>query len=102
MASSIPGLDHRRRAGGTARSSRHAVTAISALTITPQAKMVAVANVAAPKSVSRAVALVARLLPTANGPEGKTMKKGRESESYWAPSIVTKLTDRAAAANNEI
>jgi NAD(P)-dependent dehydrogenase (short-subunit alcohol dehydrogenase family) len=100
-ASSIPGLTI-----AAERAARKILEACrygdSQLTITPQAKMVAVANVAAPKSVSRAVALVARLLPTSNGPEGKTMKKGRESESYWAPSIVTKLTDRAAAANNEI
>jgi NAD(P)-dependent dehydrogenase (short-subunit alcohol dehydrogenase family) len=72
------------------------------LTITPHAKIAAVGNVALPAAVSRALVLVARMLPAPNGSEGNAMKKGRESESRWAPSVVTKLTDRAAVANNEM
>jgi hypothetical protein len=30
------------------------------------------------------------------------MQTGRESESTWTPRVITALTDRAAAANNEI
>lgn len=72
------------------------------LTITPQAKAAAVANVALPATVARAIALVARALPSANGAQGNAIKKGRDSEAGWTPSLVTKLTDRAAVANNEM
>jgi len=51
--------------------------------------------------VARAMALVARALPGGNGAQGNAIKKGRESEGS-APSLVTKLTDRAAVANNEM
>jgi NAD(P)-dependent dehydrogenase (short-subunit alcohol dehydrogenase family) len=100
-ASSIPGLTI-----AAERAARKIIEACrygdAHLTITPQAKVAAVANVAAPTSVSGALALVARLLPGANGSQGNAIKKGRESESAWTPSLVTKLTDRAAVANNEI
>jgi NAD(P)-dependent dehydrogenase (short-subunit alcohol dehydrogenase family) len=100
-ASSIPGLTI-----AAERAARKIIEACrygdSQLTITPQAKMAAVANAAAPISVSRALALVARLLPGPTGTQGNAVKKGRESESSWTPSMVTKLTDRAAVANNEI
>jgi len=100
-ASSIPGL--------TIAAERAARKIIEAcrygdceLTITPQAKVAVVANALAPVTVSRALAAVARMLPGPNGAQGNAIKKGRESESSWTPSVVTKLTDRAAVANNEI
>ena len=75
-----------------------------ALTITPQAKAAAAANVIAPASVARAMMFVTRLLPSGNGLEGNIVKKGIESEakSRWTPSVVTKLADQAAVANNEV
>jgi NAD(P)-dependent dehydrogenase (short-subunit alcohol dehydrogenase family) len=100
-ASSIPGLTI-----AAERAARKILEACrfgdSQLTITPQAKAAAVANVAAPATVSRALAIVARMLPGPNGSQGNAMKKGKESESVWTPSLVTKLTDRAAVANNEL
>jgi NAD(P)-dependent dehydrogenase (short-subunit alcohol dehydrogenase family) len=100
-ASSIPGLTI-----AAERAARKIIEACrygdGELTITPHAKLAAVANVVAPASVSRALALVARMLPGPNGAHGNAMKKGRESESSWTPSMVTRLTDRAAVANNEI
>jgi hypothetical protein len=47
------------------------------------------------------MALAARLLPAPAGPEGNEPKRGRESESPWAPSVATVLTDRAAVINNQ-
>src|SRR3954464_11053342 len=100
-ASSIPGL--------TIAAERAARKIIEAcrygdceLTITPQAKVAVIANALAPVAVSRALATVARMLPGPNGAQGNAIKKGRDSESSWTPSVVTKLTDRAAVANNEI
>jgi hypothetical protein len=45
--------------------------------------------------------MVSRLLPGSGGPDGDRPKLGRESESEWAPSWLTTLSDRAAVLNNE-
>ena len=42
-----------------------------------------------------------RLLPGPGG-IGPWMKRGAESESTWAPSVLTTLGDRAARRNNEV
>jgi NAD(P)-dependent dehydrogenase (short-subunit alcohol dehydrogenase family) len=75
-----------------------------ALTITPQAKALAVANAIAPNSVARAMMLITRALPAGTGLEGNATKKGFENEakSKWTPSAVTKLADHAALVNNEL
>jgi hypothetical protein len=74
------------------------------LTITPQARAAAVANLIAPASVARAMMIVTRLLPSGTGPEGNTSRRGLQSEAktQWTPSLATKLADHAALANNEI
>jgi NAD(P)-dependent dehydrogenase (short-subunit alcohol dehydrogenase family) len=99
--SSIPGL--------TISADRAATMILEAcrhgdpdLTITPQAKFLAIANDAAPAAVARAMMLVTRLLPGPNGVEGNVPRKGREISPRAMPPIVTKITDKAAAVNNEI
>lgn len=101
ISSSIPGL--------TIAAERAAAKIIEAcrrgdpeLTITPQAKAAAVANMIAPAAVGRAMMLIARILPGPGGAAGDAQQKGRESESKWTPRAVTALTDRAAVANNEM
>ena len=71
------------------------------LTITVQARVAEMLNELAPAAVARFMMLVAKLLPGPVGPEGDRAKRGRESESAWAPSVATTLTDRAAVLNNE-
>jgi short-subunit dehydrogenase len=71
------------------------------LTITVQAKAAAVLNQLAPAAVARMMGLAVRLLPGATGSHGNQAQRGRESESGWAPSVATTLTDRAAILNNE-
>jgi NAD(P)-dependent dehydrogenase (short-subunit alcohol dehydrogenase family) len=71
------------------------------LTITLQARAAALLNEMAPSVVARAAALVSRVLPGPGGPDGDQPRRGRDSESRWAPSIATTLTDRAAVLNNE-
>ena len=75
-----------------------------ALTITPQAKLAAAANAVAPNTFARVAMLAARTLPDGTGLEGNATKKGFENEakSKWTPSVVTKLADQAAMANNEL
>jgi NAD(P)-dependent dehydrogenase (short-subunit alcohol dehydrogenase family) len=103
VSSSLPGLTiaAERAARKILNACRHGDPA---LTITPQAKLAAAANAVAPASVVRAMMLITRLLPEGNGLEGNKLKKGIESEakSKWTPSVVTKLADHAALANNEI
>ncbi|MCA1563179.1 MAG: SDR family oxidoreductase [Acidobacteria bacterium] len=71
------------------------------LTITLQARIASVANQLAPGAVAQVMKIATRMLPGAAGREGDVSKAGRESESRWAPSMATRLTDRAAATNNE-
>ena len=72
------------------------------LTITLPAKLAVLANGIAPEAVARITALAVRLLPGPTGPEGDRIRRGRESESKWAPSVATTLSDRAALLNNEV
>jgi short-subunit dehydrogenase len=47
------------------------------------------------------MSLIDRLLPDPGG-IGTSMRRGAESQSRWSPSLLTTLTDRAAAGNNEL
>jgi NAD(P)-dependent dehydrogenase (short-subunit alcohol dehydrogenase family) len=47
------------------------------------------------------MSLAERLLPGPGG-IGTEMRRGAESESRWAPSVLTRLGDRAATRNNEV
>jgi NAD(P)-dependent dehydrogenase (short-subunit alcohol dehydrogenase family) len=71
------------------------------LTISAPAKAAILANAVAPNLVARLMMIGARLLPRATGPGGDHVRRGYESESRWAPSAATVLTERAAVANNE-
>jgi len=103
VASSLPGVTI-----AAERAARQILDACRygdpALTITPQAKVAAAANVVLPGAVARAMMLVTRMLPQENGPEGNRTKVGLQNEarSKWTPSVVTKLSDHAAIANNEL
>lgn len=72
------------------------------LTITVQARLASIANQLAPATIGRALALVNRVLPSATDASGNRHRRGRQSTTRWAPSRVTTLSDRAAAANNEL
>jgi hypothetical protein len=61
-----------------------------------------VLNQLAPATMARMMAITTRLLPGTGGPDGNRAQRGRESESRWAPSLATTLTDRAAILNNEM
>jgi NAD(P)-dependent dehydrogenase (short-subunit alcohol dehydrogenase family) len=55
-----------------------------------------------PNTFVNLAALANRLLPEPAGAEGDRPRLGRDSRSKWAPSVLTTLNDRAAAANNEL
>jgi hypothetical protein len=50
---------------------------------------------------AEAGAIVNRMLPGAGG-IGTERRRGRQSRSFAAPSLLTALTERAAAETNEI
>jgi NAD(P)-dependent dehydrogenase (short-subunit alcohol dehydrogenase family) len=72
------------------------------LTITLPARIASTANYLAPGVVARLLALANKVLPGAAGSRGDRYRLGRESESKWAPSTATTLSDRAAVVNNQI
>jgi NAD(P)-dependent dehydrogenase (short-subunit alcohol dehydrogenase family) len=49
-----------------------------------------------------AAALANRMLPEATGREGDQPRAGRDSTSQAAPSLLTRMSDKAAARNNEV
>jgi len=71
------------------------------LTITLQARTAILLNELAPGAMARLMMLVSRVLPGPAGHDGDRAQRGRESESKWAPSLATTLSDRAAILNNE-
>lgn len=71
------------------------------LTITLPARIAVVMNHLSPQTTARLMAIANKLLPGPAGPEGDRHRQGRDSQSKWAPSPMTTLSDRAAAANNE-
>lgn len=72
------------------------------LVITVQARLAILARTMAPELFARVMSFINGLLPPPTGVDGDRIKRGRESESEWAPSKLTAPTYRAAAENNEL
>jgi NAD(P)-dependent dehydrogenase (short-subunit alcohol dehydrogenase family) len=100
ISDSLPGLSTsaERAARRILNAARHGDPE---LTITLPARVAEIVNELTPTMMARAMKLASRVLPGPAGPEGDVLRKGRESESAWAPSLATTLTDRAAVLNNE-
>jgi hypothetical protein len=69
------------------------------LILSPQAKLMSVLHGIAPNLVQEMLSLVARVMPGATG--SKSQVEGKDAESAFAPSILTRNSDEAAARNNE-
>jgi short-subunit dehydrogenase len=74
---------------------------VSEIVITPQARLLRLVNCLFPTLVAEASSLVTRLLPGPADVEGDQLKRGWESQSAVAPSLLTRPADRAATANKE-
>jgi short-subunit dehydrogenase len=72
------------------------------LVITAPARMLRLANSLFPGFVSETMGLVNRALPKTPGRTGDTLRRGSESQSPIAPSVLTRPADKAAQQNNEI
>ena len=71
------------------------------LVISVQAQLAAKFYGLFPELTSEIASLVNQLLPAAGG-IGKAKTRGKESQSWLSPSILTALSDKAAAENNEL
>jgi NAD(P)-dependent dehydrogenase (short-subunit alcohol dehydrogenase family) len=72
------------------------------LVLSPQARLLWLAAALAPNAIAEAMALAARVLPPPDGDRGDERRRGRDSTTALAPSILTWMADRAAVRNNEI
>jgi NADP-dependent 3-hydroxy acid dehydrogenase YdfG len=73
------------------------------LVITWPAKLAVFARAAVPESLALAMSVVNRLvLPPPAEAGGTESHSGWQSLSGWTPAVLTRLTERAAAENNEL
>jgi hypothetical protein len=70
--------------------------------ITVPAKLAVIANAVAPDVVAFGMALAhAMVLPGVEPSSGTDAHRGWRSQSNWAPSFLTRTTERAAGDNNQ-
>ncbi|HEX2972762.1 MAG TPA: SDR family oxidoreductase [Tepidisphaeraceae bacterium] len=67
-----------------------------------QAKLAVLFHELMPTTSLRLMDYVNRVLPAPSPQQGQELHSGWESSSKWAPSLLTRLADRATAANNEL
>jgi len=72
------------------------------LVISWPAKLAVIANAVLPEAVALAMGVANQILPGPTSEAGDQARSGWQSLSEWAPSKLTALSDRAAAANNEL
>lgn len=72
------------------------------LVITIQARLATLVNELAPRLVATGMTIFNGFLPQPTMEQGDQLKSGWESQSEWAPSLLTRLADKATTANNEL
>jgi hypothetical protein len=101
VADSLPGLsiDARRAAHQVVEACRRGDPE---LVITMPARVAVLVNAAFPGLMARAMRLVNALLPSPGSDAGRESRSGWQSVSSIAPSLLTRLSDRATKENNEL
>ena len=101
IADSLPviSIDGRRAAVQVVDAMRHGD---AELIVSWPARVAIAAAAVAPNTVATAMDLTNRLMPSANGEGEGRSYSGWQSTSRWAPSALTRLSERSAAANNEL
>jgi NAD(P)-dependent dehydrogenase (short-subunit alcohol dehydrogenase family) len=91
---------------GAERAARQIINACrrgdAELVITVQAKLAILARNLAPELFQDAMVVMNGLLPGPSTTDGDEARRGRDSESEWAPSSLTAPTYKAAEKNNEM
>jgi short-subunit dehydrogenase len=96
----VASIDARRAAAQLVDACRHGDPE---LVITWPAKLAIIANAIMPEAVALAMNMANQIvLPAPNENTGTQAHSGWQSLSDWAPSRLTKLTERAAVENNEL
>jgi NAD(P)-dependent dehydrogenase (short-subunit alcohol dehydrogenase family) len=72
------------------------------LVTAPHARLAIIADAVFPALMARSMAFMNWLLPAPGSGLGPEARSGWQSPSRWAPSVLTRLTERASAANNEV
>ena len=101
IADSLPllSIDGRRAATQIVDAMQHGD---AELVISWPARLAVAAEALVPNTVAAAMTLVNRILPAPTGTLGNESHSGWHSGSRWAPSTLTRLTERSAAQNNEL
>ena len=101
VSDSIPGMtiSAERAASQIVEACRYGE---SELVITWPAKMAVIANAVVPEGVAMLMDIANRVLPAPTDARGDEARSGWQSVPKRLPGRLTKLTDRAAAANNEL
>jgi short-subunit dehydrogenase len=71
------------------------------LIVTPQARLLHLVNSVFPSLTAEIFGWVNRVLPGARGAEGDILRRGSESQSVVAPSVLTRPADNAVSRNRE-
>jgi short-subunit dehydrogenase len=71
------------------------------LIITPQARLLHLANSLFPNITAELLGLISRGLPSTRPGEGNALKRGWQSHSFMAPSVLTRTADRMIRRNQE-
>jgi len=72
------------------------------LIVTWPAKLAVIANAVSPATVALGMRVTNALLPEPAGAEGDRAHSGWQSRSPWAPSRLTRSSERAAVENNQL
>jgi NAD(P)-dependent dehydrogenase (short-subunit alcohol dehydrogenase family) len=101
IADSLPvlSIDGRRAAAQIVDAVRHGDPE---LVVTWPARLAIAAAAVAPKTFASVMQLVNRALPAPMGRLGDESHSGWHSQSRWAPSLLTRATERSAVENNEL
>ena len=101
ISDSIPiaSIDGARAAAQVVDACRHGD---AELVITWPAKLAVIANAVMPEAVATMMQLANRVLPAPTDASGDERRSGWQSQSSWAPSQLTRMTNEAAADNNEL
>jgi len=100
IADSAPvlSIDGRRAAAQVVDAARHGD---AELVISWPARLAILASAALPRTMAAAMAFSNRLLPSPAESRQTASWRGWQSTSRWAPSVLTRLSERPAAENNQ-
>jgi hypothetical protein len=101
IADSLPlmSIDAERAAEQIVRAARRGY---AELVVSWPARMAIMASAVMPNATAGVMSITNRFLPSPAKENGNERRPGWQSSTRWAPSVLTRLTEKAAAENNEL